>query len=723
MPAFMMKNVKDARLMEAVAGYQFTDQGEPPLEAVLRAIAAYQGWKLEGRLAAAGSETSRDAVEAFVRDLKLRPRRLQLEGDWWGRCGVEPIIAWHGEARRIVALLPRSGSGYTMRDPLSAKPVPVTQNVANSISPDGLALYRALPFRPTSWSDLFDVFPQSGRGEICRLILAACAAAVLSITPPLLVSNVLDKILTHVGGGQPGPGMLGVIMLVVCGTGFRIAQAIATLRLNVRMDVGAQSALIDRLLRLSPSFFRQYATGDLVERVLGVSRIHQLISENVAQLIPASVAFLISMGFLLRYGGNVFSFVVIPLVAWLVASMIGSALKFRWHVNYLEAKGSAEGLIMQIICAIGKIRVADAAQRAFAKWNHIVFRQNDSARKVRLTNNLTNAMDVVVRCTVIVAVFYFHDQFFESRANGGDSSVTMSDFLAFLVALGQSFAFGSVMARAASEMLVIAPLYKRMLPIMSNKPECEGDGRSPERIAGGIELRQVKFKYPDSAATLIDGLDMCISPGQFVALVGESGSGKSTLIRLLLGFEEADAGEILYDGVDIGAFDLTRLRSQIGVVLQAGQLTSGNIFENIAGGATLSFAEAWEAARLAGIADDIEQFPMKMHTVVVESGSTLSGGQRQRILLARALARKPKILLLDEATSALDNISQSVVCKSLEKIGVTRIVIAHRLSTIRLADTIVVMRNGRVAEQGTYEELIRKGGHFARMAEEQQALR
>nr|HPG57514.1 ATP-binding cassette domain-containing protein [Candidatus Wallbacteria bacterium] len=210
-----------------------------------------------------------------------------------------------------------------------------------------------------------------------------------------------------------------------------------------------------------------------------------------------------------------------------------------------------------------------------------------------------------------------------------------------------------------------------------------------------------------------------IKPGEFAAIVGPSGSGKSTLIRLLLGFDRPLSGAILYDGHDLSGVDVRAVRRQIGVVLQNGQLMSGTILSNITGSSMLTIDDAWDAARRAGLAEDIEMMPMGMHTMISEGASTISGGQKQRILIARALVKKPRVIIFDEATSALDNQTQAVVSESLENLHATRIVIAHRLSTIIKADRIFVVEAGRVVECGNYEELIKRGGLFKKMAERQ----
>jgi ABC-type bacteriocin/lantibiotic exporter with double-glycine peptidase domain len=218
---------------------------------------------------------------------------------------------------------------------------------------------------------------------------------------------------------------------------------------------------------------------------------------------------------------------------------------------------------------------------------------------------------------------------------------------------------------------------------------------------------------------VLDDVSLSIEPGAFIAVVGASGSGKSTLLRLLLGFEAAEHGDILYDGRSISTLDAASLRRQVGVVLQHARITSGSLFLNITSGLPYTIDDAWAAARLAGFDAEIEAMPMGMHTLMLEGSVTLSGGQRQRLILARALIGRPRLLLFDEATSALDNRTQAVVTESLTRLRTTRIVIAHRLSTVERADRIFVLDRGRFAEAGSFDELIARNGMFSRLARRQ----
>jgi len=263
----------------------------------------------------------------------------------------------------------------------------------------------------------------------------------------------------------------------------------------------------------------------------------------------------------------------------------------------------------------------------------------------------------------------------------------------------------------------IGALLSRAKPLLECAPEQNGSGIHQGPLRGGVEVRDLTFRYEASGTDVLRGISFRIEPGEFVAFAGSSGSGKSTLLRLLLGFELPSGGTVSYDGRDLAGLDLQAVRKQFGVVLQNGRLLEGDLASNILGATGLGVDAAWRAAKLAGIADEIHAMPMRMHTQLTENGSGLSGGQRQRVLLARALVQQPRILLLDEATSALDNRTQASIAAGLERLGATRIVIAHRLSTIRHADRIFVLEAGRIVESGSYSELWARGGRFRELAQ------
>jgi ATP-binding cassette subfamily C protein len=270
-----------------------------------------------------------------------------------------------------------------------------------------------------------------------------------------------------------------------------------------------------------------------------------------------------------------------------------------------------------------------------------------------------------------------------------------------------------------NNLLVISPLYNKSKIFIEALPEVSDDTQDPGEIKGDIEINKLSFKYKHGHSAILKDINLHISPGDYVAIVGKSGSGKSTLLRLLLGFEVPSNGRIYFDSKDTATLDYNLIRRQFGVVLQHDELNPGNIFSNISGISDLTIDEAWEIAEKAGIAKDILDMPMQMNTIINLEGSGLSGGQKQRLLIARAIARDPKVLILDEATRALDNVTQRMVIDSLSKMKMTRIVVAHRLSTLVQVDKIFVLSDGQIVEMGNYSELLNKKGHFYSLVQKQ----
>ena len=300
------------------------------------------------------------------------------------------------------------------------------------------------------------------------------------------------------------------------------------------------------------------------------------------------------------------------------------------------------------------------------------------------------------------------------------SGVSVADYTAFNAAYGMLSGALMSVAGIALTAARIKPVIDMAKPIMDAEPEISEGKHIVTKISGGIELSNVSFRYEDNSPLVVDDLSLKIKPGQYVAIVGKTGCGKSTLMRLLLGFEKPQKGAIYYDGRDMGTLDLKSLRKRIGVVTQNGKLFHGDIYSNIIISAPyLSVDDAWKAAEIADIADDIRAMPMGMHTIISEGAGGISGGQKQRLMIARAVAPNPKILMFDEATSALDNITQKKVSEALDSLKCTRIVIAHRLSTIKQCDRIIVLDGGKIAEDGTYDELLAKKGYFYELVERQ----
>jgi len=403
-------------------------------------------------------------------------------------------------------------------------------------------------------------------------------------------------------------------------------------------------------------------------------------------------------------------------IAILVA-VITSLQQIRSQRALVAQQGKISGLLFQFLNGMAKLRVSGTEDRAFCKWGDAFSEQRRESYRASEIRNRFVVFDSVFPVFSSIVIFYVvRDSLMEPGAG-----FTLGTFLAFFSAYGSLSAAGLDLVESMLSVLQVVPLWERVKPIIDEPTEVVRAGECPTELTGLIEVDRLCFRYAPDGPLVLDDISLSIAPGEFVAIIGPSGSGKTTLFRMLLGFDSPASGSIYYDGQALARLDIREVRRQLGVVLQTSQVVTGSIFENIAGSNNISQKEAWMAAQMAAFHEDIRDMPMGIHTHIFPGGSTLSGGQRQRLIIARALARAPRILLFDEATSALDNRTQAIVSESLENLQVTRIVIAHRLSTIRNADRIIVLDRGRIIEEGDYESLIKQDGLFASLSNRQNA--
>lgn len=385
-------------------------------------------------------------------------------------------------------------------------------------------------------------------------------------------------------------------------------------------------------------------------------------------------------------------------------SVVTALVQMKYSKKMMELSAKESGIVYSFYTGVQKLKLAGAEKRAFSRWASVYSQTAGLTYDPPVFIKLSSVISTGISLVGTMIMYY----------TAVMSGVSVAEYFAFNVAYGMvSGAFFSLSGIAMTA-AGIKPVVEMVKPILETVPEVATGKKVITRISGGIEISNISFRYNDNMPLIVDNLSLKIRPGQYIALVGETGCGKSTLMRLLLGFETPQKGAIYYDGKDLNTIDLRSLRRHIGVVLQDGKLFSGDIFSNIVISAPwLSLDDAWKAAELAGIADDIREMPMGMNTLITEGSGGISGGQRQRLMIARAIAPRPRILMFDEATSALDNLTQKKVAESLSSLKCTRIVIAHRLSTIKECDRIIVLKNGRIIEDGNFNELIEKDGYFA----------
>jgi ATP-binding cassette subfamily C protein len=675
--------------------------------AVLKAL----GIKIRPPARSENLQRVKEPLEALARASRIRLRRVLLQDLWWEKdCG--PMVAYTEEDNCPVALLPVSPGRYEIFDPADHTRFAVNYRRAKLLSPVAYTFYRSLPEKALNALDVLK-FALFRRGQDLLVILfAGIVTTLLGMITPVATAIIMDNAIPD--SNTKLLLQIGLVLLVATFVTvlFRLLQGFAILRVETVSDVSTQAAVWDRLLKLPVSFFRQYTTGDLHNRVQSITSIRRQLSGNTLVSFITGLFALLYLWQLFYYSPTLALVgVVVALVMTVVIIISGAILQSKVR-PLLELQGNIFGQTVQLINGISKLRIAGACERAFASWS------KNYSRQVKLELSTQKVEDTVTLATTVIptltnaVLFWFAIQMSQQT---GSTGLSIGTFLAFNTAFATFIEGTADVSSTVTEILQVIPEWKRTQPILKTLPEADVSKADPGRIAGKIVMERVSFRYSQDRPLTLDNISISVDPGQFIALVGTSGSGKSTILRLLLGFETPETGSIYYDGQDLSRLDVNAVRRQLGVVLQNGQLQSASIFDIIGGGAQITLDEAWEAAEMAGFADDIATMPMNMHTVVSEGGSNLSGGQRQRLLIARALALKPRVLLFDEATSALDNKTQAIVSQSLEQLQVTRIAIAHRLSTIRSASRIYVLQTGRVVQQGSFKELAAEKGLFAQL--------
>ena len=544
------------------------------------------------------------------------------------------------------------------------------------------------------------------------MVLLGLAGALLGVLLPMLNQKIYDDYIPMGSGSQLIQLCLVICACMIGNLMFNIVKSLSEFRLRSRVGYDLQNAVYHRLFRLPESFFRQFDSADLAQRLASVSAMAGTVFQS---LILSGLSVVFSLVYLVRM------FQYSSRLAWVSAGLLAAyGLTMYWlSMRTLKHKakaaacsGEASSRLYQYLNGIEKIRMAGVEDQAVYEYLvPFAQKQREEIRKNRVDGLRTSLS------TVISSVFSMVLYFVMIRSK---TSISVGQFVAFNTAFGS---FSGAVIQWLDGMIRISQLkpdYSRIQAIFEQIPEDSGDRDAPGELTGGVSLEHVSFAYRTGERKVLKDVSLQIRPGEYLGIVGPSGCGKSTLLNMLLGFEQPQTGQVLYDGHDLQRMDKRQLRKNLGVVLQNGKLIAGSIYENITITAPhATMRDVQDVIEAVGLKEDIDQMPMGVHTVLSENSGTISGGQQQRILIARAIISHPSILIFDEATSALDNLTQAAVCESLEKMNVTRIVVAHRLSTIRKCDRIVVLEDGKIVEEGDYDTLMARHGLFFRLASRQ----
>ncbi len=551
-----------------------------------------------------------------------------------------------------------------------------------------------------TWRYLRPLLGQSR--TLTRVLVTSVLIQLLALALPLLTGVLVDEIVPR--NDQHLLWVTAAAMAWVVGYFFlsTLLRAHLLLQLRTHLDLSLSVNFIQRLVDLPYLFFLGRSAGDLMMRLQSNAIVREsLTAGTIAALIDGSLASLYL----------VLLFAMSPMLGTLVL-VLGLlqvvVLLLSWRRNQhlmsenLHVEARAQSYTFELLAGIETLKAAGSERRAAEHWEGLFIEEmNVAVRRARLNAAIDAVLGTMQLLSPLAFLLYGGYQVMTGDLSLGAMLAAAALAAGFLLPL-------ATLVDTGLELQLVRSYMERINDVLDTPREQEGRAvtKAPT-LTGQVRAEHVSFAYGGPLAPLVvEDVSLQVQPGQMVGIVGRSGSGKSTLAHLLLGLYPPLSGRVLFDEIDLADLELRSVRRQIGIVTQRPYLFGSTIRQNIAiSDPALSPAAVIEAARLAGIHDEVAAMPLGYDTPLVDAGASLSGGQQQRIALARALVHRPSILLLDEATSDLDAVTERQVHANLSRLGCTRIVVAHRMSTIANAHVILAMEGGRVVQRGTHAEL------------------
>lgn len=551
-----------------------------------------------------------------------------------------------------------------------------------------------------------------------RLLLEVLAASfclqLFALVSPLFFQVVIDKVLVHRSMSTLDVLAIGLVATAMFETILGVLRTYLFSHTTNRIDVELGARLFRHLLALPIGYFQARRVGDSVARVRELENIRNFLTSSALTLV-IDLSFSVVFIAVLVFYSPTLTWIVLASLPVYVAISAGATPLFQRRLDEKFQLGAEnQAFLVESVTAMETLKAMAVEPQMQRRWEQQLAGYVAASFRVISLANVSSQSVQLVNKLVGVAILYFGARF----VMAGDLTV------------GELVAFNLISGRISGPVLRLAQTWQdfhqvrlsiaRLGDILNTEPE---PAYSPGKMAlnsirGDIAFEQVTFRYRIDGPEILRDVQLHVPARQVIGIVGSSGSGKSTLAKLVQRLYIPERGRVLVDGIDVTQVDPAWLRRQIGVVLQDSVLFNCSIRDNIAfADPATSTERVVEAATMAGAHNFILQLPNGYDTIVGERGSSLSGGQRQRIAIARALVTDPRILIFDEATSALDYESEHIVQQNMAKIvqGRTVLIIAHRLSALRMADRIITIEDGRLVEDGSHQELVKRGGRYSKL--------
>lgn len=656
--------------------------------------------------------------------LKLKARHVKIGAEKLQDLPL-PAIARHPDGHYFIIARFHDGKAL-IQDPLKDKPETVSLDVLENLFSGELFLFTKRSLLPGVMAkfDFSWFIPAILKHKklISEVLLASFFIQLFALITPLFFQVIIDKVLVNQALTTLDVLAFGLLVLSVFDIVLNGLRNYVFSHTTNRVDVVLGSRLFNHLLRLPVAFFHARRVGDTVARVRELDTIREFITGSALTLCIDLLFTLVFFVVMYFYSPTLTWIVLGSIPFYITLSLIVTPV-LRARLNEKFKRGAEnQSFLVESVSGMETIKSSAVEPQMQRTWeDQLAAYVSASFRAMNLSNIASQTAGLINKVVTVLILW------------AGATLVISGE-----LSVGMLIAFNMIAGRVSAPILKLVQLWQdfqqagisvqRLGDILNTPTE---PGHDPNRttlpaLNGFVKFEHVSFRYQPDRPTVLNGVSLSVKPGEVMGIVGRSGSGKSTLTKLVQRLYVPESGRVLVDNVDLALVEPAWLRRQIGVVLQENFLFNRSVRDNIAlaePGAPIERIMA--AAQLAGAHDFILELPEGYDTPVGEQGSSLSGGQKQRIAIARALLTNPKILIFDEATSALDYESEHIIQQNMKKIsqGRTVLIIAHRLSTVRDANRIIVMDKGRIVEEGNHDQLIRQGGHYAKLNAHQHGLR